>query len=428
MIKYKRTGNTLVTVVDGTILAVQVPDTTIEDFSTELKGLISSYNVETDEELKLSLKSQVINKMIPPTKQMEIDKKLIDDRDHLAHIETYENAYEDKEECKKIADISGTFEYDEQGRVYLEGFSVPIPNELAQALLDAKYNSESKYSIESLVNFWKWALLNPNQKARVDLFGWFNTGKFVITEEGFILAYRNVNVKQKGHTKKFDEFISKAYIKAKGQKKSPKHFGIFKVDDNEWESKFIKDKPNKKNKDSFIGMLSDLHADIDTKDSCTVYTDNHTGKMNIKLGEEVSMPREDCDEDHQASCSRGLHFMSPAYGLRLGSTTIVVLINPYNIVAFPSYDNTKGRTCAYMPIGLAEKKDGKIVELDSGSYDFDYSGYSSATLDEMLGGKSLSKLKEQNLIASDITEKDFTLVKDSISEIIKGRLEVIEQS
>lgn len=420
-LKYRRTGNTLITVIDGNILGIEYPDNIINEKAEKLKELIDDYNSESGDDA-LQLKAEIINLMLPPKKKIDIDKSTVKDQNELAEIETYENAFENIEDSKRIADISDTFEYDENGRVYLAGFSVPIPNQLAEALLDAKYNGESKYTVDSLVNFWKWALLNPNQKARVDLFKWFDTGKFVITEEGFVLAYRNVNVKKKGLKKKLIEFLSKSYIKVKGQRQSPKNYAVIQIEKKKWKLEFLKRKPEAVNYENYVGNLAELYADINTDEDCTVYTDNHTGTMEIKLGEEVSMPREDCDENHEAQCSRGLHFMSPSYGLRLGSTTIVVLINPYNIVAFPSYDNTKGRTCAYMPMGIAEKKDGQIVELDSGTYDFDYSGYTSESLNEILNGGSLQSLKDAKLIANDITEKDFSLVKDSISQIIQERI------
>ena len=38
----------------------------------------------------------------------------------------------------------------------------------------------------------------------------------------------------------------------------------------------------------------------------TVYTDNYSHSFTIKIGEVVSMPREETDSDSNVSCSRGL--------------------------------------------------------------------------------------------------------------------------
>lgn len=429
VIKHKRAGNTVITVIDGAILSINKSTDEIEDFYLELKEAIRTYNGNFhDEELALSAKAEVINMMIPPKPKAETPTLFSGNLESInvqGEMKTEEIAFKNVLEAKRVADVSDSFEYDSQGKVYLKGYSVPIPTRLAQALLDAKYNPESTYTVESLENFWKWCLLNPNKKARTDLFDWFDTGEFVITDQGLILAYRNVDVKSEGHSKELDEFVSKAYVKVKKHKQSPKRYVVLKKQ-NTYELIFLKKNPNAVDDENCLGLLSDLYADSKTSESGVVYTDNYTGTMTIKIGEEVSMPREECDENHQESCSRGLHFMSPAYGLRLGSTTLVVLINPYNIVAFPSYDNTKGRSCAYFPIGLAEKENGKIITLDAGTYEYEYSGYNTQTLDELMSGESLESLKERNLIADDITETDFRMVKDNIDKVIGSRVVEVE--
>ena len=48
------------------------------------------------------------------------------------------------------------------------------------------------------------------------------------------------------------------------------------------------------------------------KDGSIVYTDAHTGTTRIKIGEVVTMPREDCDTVQEHTCSQGL-ICSPVY-------------------------------------------------------------------------------------------------------------------
>jgi hypothetical protein len=43
-----------------------------------------------------------------------------------------------------------------------------------------------------------------------------------------------------------------------------------------------------------------------------------------------------------------------------------------HVIAVPVYNNNKLRCCEYLPIGLAEYEDGKIVELDTMSFEHDY--------------------------------------------------------
>ena len=72
VIKHKRAGNTVITVIDGAILSINKSTDEIEDFYLELKEAIRTYNGNFhDEELALSAKAEVINMMIPPKPKVE---------------------------------------------------------------------------------------------------------------------------------------------------------------------------------------------------------------------------------------------------------------------------------------------------------------------------------------------------------------------
>ena len=420
MIKTKRIDSTIILVLEGRILNRVLPEGPDgEDMYAEILQLCKDLDRQSlsDDDF-MRTKGAIINIMIPVKEKVKLEIDLDD-----ASIEEQEQAMatQDLDKARRIGDISGQFEYDKSGKVYLKGFSVPIPEKLADALLDAHYNVESKYDVDSLINFWQWAVLNPNKKARIDLFAWFDTGEFVITQQGLIVAYRNVDIKKKGMSDTLESFVNEKFVQVKKNKQSPKNYAVIKLEDG-YTCKFIKKHPESIDDDNFIGLLSTVYADVNTREGSTTYTDNYTGTMKIKMGEEVSMPREECDEDQEVSCSRGLHFMSPAYSLRMGQTTLVVLINPYNIVAFPNYDNTKGRSCAYLPIGKAQIEGGKIVTLDSGTYDFEYSKYTSDKLAELINSSDFGDLVERGLIADDLTEEDFNIVKSHVMDIIDTRI------
>lgn len=93
------------------------------------------------------------------------------------------------------------------------------------------------------------------------------------------------------------------------------------------------------------------------EDGTKIYTDAHSGTTRIKIGEVVTMPREDCDSDSSNSCSRGLHCGGAGWLKKnyFGSQGMVVLVNPQDVTAVPYIDNYgKLRTCAYLPIAKAE--------------------------------------------------------------------------
>jgi len=83
------------------------------------------------------------------------------------------------------------------------------------------------------------------------------------------------------------------------------------------------------------------------------YLDCHTNTINNKVGEIVEMERNLVDEDASRTCSAGLHFCSKEYLASFsGSHTMIVKINPRDVVAIPiDYNNAKGRTCRYEVVG-----------------------------------------------------------------------------
>ena len=404
-LKLKRVNDTVILVADSIITRIIKNESEFDQIN-ELVNKINSGLLSVKEEDKYKL--NLLNLMMPVEVNESTGSNVLDSE--IPKIE-YERV------MKRVAAIHENFEYDELGFAYLKGFSVPIPMDLAHALLDAKYNPNSNYTVDSLINFWKWALLNPNSTARNDLFRWFKTGSFSITDGGMVVAYRCVAIKKKGNTNSFNKLLEQHFLKVKKWKKSPKNYAVVGetiVD--------IKKSPDVVTDKNYKGNLAELYADIDTNEDGDVYTDNHTRKMTIKIGEEVRIPREDCDENQEAQCSRGLHFMSKKYSLRLGEERLIVLVNPMDIVAFPSYDQTKGRSCAYFPVSKALLDDtGDIDAFDAGTYDFEYVNYSNDRLNDLFKNKSIEQLQEEGLISKDVTIEDLQNVRSSIKDMLSNR-------
>lgn len=111
----------------------------------------------------------------------------------------------------------------------------------------------------------------------------------------------------------------------------------------------------------------DKHKDWTTYDE--VYTDCHTHTFKIKIGEVVTMPREDCDDRQEVTCSRGLHLGARTWLKRnyYGTQGLVCLCNPAEVVAVPHEDYYgKLRTCAYLPIDKAHFDDnGDVIPYDA---------------------------------------------------------------
>ena len=110
------------------------------------------------------------------------------------------------------------------------------------------------------------------------------------------------------------------------------------------------------------------YRNVDTTDEEGVYTDHHSHTFKIRIGEMVTMPREQCDCDSSVSCSRGLHCSSVGWLKRnyYGNTGLACLVDPSQVVAVPKVDDYgKLRTCAYLPIKVIKyNKYGDVIPLD----------------------------------------------------------------
>ena len=83
------------------------------------------------------------------------------------------------------------------------------------------------------------------------------------------------------------------------------------------------------------------------------FLDVHSGTMDNSPGTIVEMERNKVDDNKDQTCSTGLHFCGMSYlGHFGGDRTVIVKINPRDVVAIPSdYNDAKGRACRYEVIG-----------------------------------------------------------------------------
>lgn len=250
--------------------------------------------------------------------------------------------------------------------VYLEKVSqLSLPEDLATAIYTAEKKGD-KELVKTYINFWTLACLNPDSRARTNLFWFLQKYGMTISSSGLFVAYRNVVVKQEGSEidSKLAKEISKLYVKIKMKwKKNPKNY--FMYCDGEGKYKAHKGMDPMFEQEDYLGNLQELYDSLSDENKSTTYTDGYTGKFTIKIGEPVSMPREKCDSVQENTCSRGLHvagreWLQNGY---FGNTSLIVLVNPADVVAVPPSDSYgKMRCCAYYPVALVERdSEGKII-------------------------------------------------------------------
>ena len=146
--------------------------------------------------------------------------------------------------------------------------------------------------------------------------------------------------------------------------------------------------PSKRAVDELYGFLEAGELPI-TTDGCFLayknvrsdYRDIHSGKFDNSIGKTCEMTRTAVCDNKDLTCSSGLHFCSIAYLPNFmdsdGGKTIIVKINPADVVSIPSdYNNTKGRTCKYEVVAdytddWRSKLDRRESGWDSDLYDED---------------------------------------------------------
>jgi hypothetical protein len=311
-------------------------------------------------------------------------------------------------------DFATGVEKGKDGNLYLKGTDFPMPEELQQVL---EIYVEKELPFKPLLNFWRWCIQNPSETAREGFYKYVKDFGIVITDAGYVILYKAMNVssnpeyKQKGKTdQKLSAYVSNQYMKIKGMKKSPKNYHVFEVqgfDENDdpsmrYEiSKHSGDEPNLDDNEMIsedLGVLQELYEDIieqgkdleESTEEINVYRPSHLGKhgMRAALGTPVNMPREDCDPDINVGCSYGLHVGSHKYVSSFGSgmdAILAVLVNPRDVVALPHHDHSKIRVCRYFPYAeIVRNDDGSWEELEHGHFEEDFIHYEMGEVKEQL--------------------------------------------
>lgn len=171
------------------------------------------------------------------------------------------------------------------------------------------------------------------------------------------------------------------------------------------------------------GVREDLYAWIEsgslalTPDGCFLafkkvaadYSSIHRGPNGEKVdntpGQKPQMPREEVDDNRDATCSQGLHFCSfqylPHFGWGGENKVVILKIAPEDVVAIPTdYNRSKGRAWTYEVIGEVPEEECEglfsermvfggqfgdpLSEVDSTGlhFDHDYTAYVDEDEDE----------------------------------------------
>lgn len=387
------------------------------DASKEM--LFQVQNAENESDIRdIMLSSEALQEI----KEIKSKEPEIKDRKPIVH-----KALANKEVKKALPEILATGEFTQKDdSLYLEGIDVAMPELLAKEFIKAGANVSSEY-YDSLKSFWCWCVLNPDPIAREDLFGFLERGDFKITKYGFFLGFRNVVKIKEGQEvkdKTLTAFISDRYINIKTkQKKSPKNFYVFKEDDGSYST--YKDQKADRII-SLIGNLADLYNGLSTLED-NEYTDAYTRKMNIKIGTAVKMERKNCDNDPYSECSKGLHVGNKSFGYQShGNTTILVAVNPMNVVAVPNHDANKMRVCEYMPIAVVDGNNKWLEDADTLAIEEEYVNNEVKNLQELAKAAGKEEAKARLVMGGDEIVSQVAEKLEDLQSIIAQRVTKIK--
>ena len=324
----------------------------------------------------------------------------------------------------RIARKGGLVFEPETGNMFLEGFNTPIPDLMVETM---ENYIENDFPMEAITNFWTLLMANPDKRVRESLFKFIQTHDFSITDKGYMIVYKSVDIKQENE---FDlpSFVSNRYLHVKLKWfTSPKKYIVYK--DTETgelfitkKSTFVKWDLNEKGIEE-VGNLSDLQSKLDEliDDKTTIFTDHHTKTMNIQLGVPVIKERVNCDSNPSRDCSNGLHVGATKYVTNFGgsnSPVLVCLVNPMNVVAVPDYDHSKMRVSEYFPYALASRdEDGTIDIIEQPFYEEDYTSIEMSALDKLLVA-----VRAEERLEVDVEEAEDNRELDELQKILETRV------
>ena len=422
--------NDVLTVVlkDGEVLSK--PSCTVDDFN-DVKNANNEIEI-----IALFNKKLSTDEMIKEVKQQKV----------LANISS------------KLEMLSRMQDFDvEDGSVRLKGINRTIPELLVEKFLDVislyqdgdsdpredVYNDDQYLSLK---RFFMWCCLNPRAEVADELYRFLVDNSFRITKQGFFVALRNV-VTLHG-SNELVKFVSEVYTKIKAVwKKSPNQYHVILSPDGEykfmhytemteeytekcrtcdgtgdwWDDEFdqyvtcydcageAEDSYSRKTYEGTdLGVLTDLYLDLPNRAE-NRFTDDWTKTFDIRIGQVVSMPMNQCNWSTQDCAAAGLHFTAnEIHYVGCGDQSVLMLINPMKVVGIGT---AKGRCYEYLPISTVSRDEATQI-----LHDLDFS---TIDLDEYYVESELDFLSEraQSTFAEEAKKYNFNLPAISSIEI-----------
>ena len=387
-------------------------------------SIISKSNAtENDvQEIKLATSESEILRIV---KDVNIQQEKVTEKLTREEVDMYSEGFE---LFKYLDDF-----YTEGNTVYLSGTNRSLPELLVKKFIKIITRVDKIFSEESLQEklnkdeeyishkkFFMWCCLNPNAQSAEDLYGFLEKHNMKIDRHGNFYAYRRV--KTVGNdSKELVDFISNAYNKIKAVwKKSPKKFKVVTVPDSK-EFKLKEWDFNVENTEYVcLGDLEYLYLNLPNMKE-NRYTSAHTGKEDYRVGNVISMPRNEGDDNNSVSCSMGFHAASKEYDYSgFGDQDILVIINPMDVLAVPKGEVGKLRTCRWFFAMTLEKDERYILDeedfnvLELGDI---YNEKCFEDIEEHVKNGFTEEVKRHTFTLPTLSSKELSVIINSLEEM-----------
>lgn len=344
-----------------------------------------------------------------------------------------------------------------QSMYMLDVSELSLPEDLVERILKAEREGDVDL-LRTYINFWTLTSLNPDSRVRQNLFWFLDKYGMTISMSGLFVAYRNVHIKNKDSiiSNEMAKLISSAYVDVKFRlKEDPADYLIVyntelnsysimseedfdEINENNYNDEegdvlrfdfmnsefddfdeFLNDHEEHNNVFEYKGNLEEMYDKLSDDPVAPIYTDGYTQTFNIKIGEVVSMPREQCDTVQENTCSRGLHVAGKDWLSRnyFGDVGMMVLVNPSDVVAVPPQDNYgKMRTAAYYPISIVDfDEDGNLIGENIKD------GFEDNFIDKIVysGERNRDDSNPYHIVIPEIPEIDKSKINDKLIKLAK---------
>ena len=377
-------------------------------------SIISKSNAtENDvQEIKLATTESEILRIV---KDVNIQQEKITEELTREDIEMYSEGFE---LFKYLDDF-----YTEKNTVYLSGTNRSLPDLLVKKFIEIITRVDKVFSEESLQEklnkdeeylshkkFFMWCCLNPNAQSAEDLYGFLEKHNMKIDRHGNFYAYRRVKTVGNDN-KELVDFISNTYNKIKAVwKKSPKKCKVVTVPDRKKYELKQSDFNVENTEYICLGDLEYLYLNLPNMKE-NRYTSAHTGEEDYRVGNIISMSRDEGDDNNSVSCSMGFHAASKEYDYSgFGDQDILVIINAMDVLAVPKGEIGKLRTCRWFFAMTLEKDERYILDEED---------FNVLELGDIFNEKCFENIEEhvKNGFTEEVKRHTFTLPTLSSKEL-----------